>query len=144
MTLIRRPIIVLAPVAVLLVLLAMSTNVLPVRHIVEQREQIEATQARLDRLLAENAALTSRVEALDSPVEIERLARGELGYIFPGETAYIVMRPESKVSNELPVANRPGDQTEPGGEPRTGESTPDRSTIARLLDFLTGRDLVDG
>ena len=132
----RRSLVVLTPVVVLLVLLATSTNVLPVRQIVDQRAEIEATRAHLDALQRQNHALETRLGSLDTPVEIERLAREELGYVFPGETAYLVMRPESEAASE-PSASAPP-SSNPPDQPRDDHGG---WMIGDVWDWLTGRDL---
>lgn len=138
MTLIRRPIVLLAPVAVLLVLLAMSTNVLPIRQIIDQREEIAATQDRLGALVDQNAALDAQLRALDTPAEVERLARDELGYVRPGETAYIVMRPDGSSATAQPAPREVTPVESSGPDARSP------SPLGQLWDFLTGRDLEHG
>lgn len=138
MTLVRRPIVLLGPAVILVVALALATNVLPLRQIVAQRQEIVATQERLDAIVADNAALESRVEALQTPLEVERLAREELGYVRPGEEAYVVMDP---TPGESPEASAPaGQKTAAAGETRQD----DRGFFARMWDYMTGRDLAAG
>ena len=133
MTLVRRPLVILAPAALLLVALALTTNVLPLRQILAQRQEIAATQADLDALVSNNEVLAAKVEALQTPAEVERLAREELGYVRPGEKAFVAMDPtpgRMDTSEEAaPVAVE-----EPVAE--------SRSFFARMWDFVTGRDLV--
>ncbi len=93
----------------------------------------------LEELRAENTGLEARVESLDTPVEIERLARDELGYVFPGETAYLVIRPDAE-----PTAPAAGPASTDVTDVEVDDEDGGRSPLAELWDYLTGRDLADG
>jgi cell division protein FtsB len=128
----------LAPAALLVVALALATNVLPLRQIVAQRQEISQTQATLDALVEDNETLDARVAALGTPVEIERIAREELGYIRPGETAYVVIDPAADDDSAAPTVT-----PESGGLADTPQPAraSDGNFATRIWDFLTGRDL---
>lgn len=132
MKLLRRPVLFLVSVAVLVVAVAVTTNALPLRQIVDQRQEVEHAQATLDALERENAILTDQVAALQTPVEIERLAREKLGYVRPGEAAYVVIEEE--------IAPRPTFPADVETDATEGEAVP---FLSRIWDFVTGRDLVD-
>ncbi len=132
MTLIRKPLVVLAPAAVLVVALALATNVVPFRQLVEQRQQVAASRARLTALETENAKLRDEVAALQTPLEIERLAREKLGLVREGEEAYVVLEPAQTATVF------PEDELVPAAEPAPEE----RPWYLRLWDYVTGRDLV--
>ncbi len=142
MTLIRRPLMVLAPAVLLVVALALATNVLPLRQIVAQQQEIAATRGTLDQLMEDNAVLDAQVSALDTPIEVERIAREELGYVRPGETAYVVMdptpaeRPKNGAAAQTDAADRAG--------AASASDTDSRGLVARVWDFVTGRDLAGG
>lgn len=131
MTLVRRPAMLLATAAVLVVALAMLTNVLPFRAIVEQGRQVEETRAELDSLLAENRALESQVDALNTPAEIERLARERLGLVMPGESQFVVMAPDEP--EPVPPEDFEADQSSSG--------VPMAGLWERVWTYLTGADL---
>ena len=139
MTFVRRPIVLLGPAVILVVALALATNVLPLRQIVAQRQEIVATQARLDTIVSDNTALESRVEALQTPLEVERLAREELGYVRPGEDAYVVMDP---TPGESPQTTTVADHTATVAGSAVHQD--ERGLFARLWDYMTGRDLAAG
>jgi cell division protein FtsB len=143
MSIVKRPIMLLGPAVILVVALALATNVLPLRQIVAQRSEIAATQATLDAILAENVALDSQVSALETPLEVERLAREELGYIRPGEKAFVVMDPSgADRSTARAVTVAPGGDTEPSGVDQSASDTASEShVLARMWDYMTGRDL---
>ncbi len=70
----------------LLVLLALA----PARQFLDQRGQIADLQRRTAELQLTNARLQDRIDRLDDPAELERLARECLGMVAPGEVALVV------------------------------------------------------
>ena len=116
-------------VAVLLIVALAVTlaGVFPFRQIIASDRQVEATQAKLDALLTENARLEEEIEILGTPAEIERLAREDLGLVYPGETGFAVRPEEAATRQPEPVLGGQGDH---------------RSIVQKVWDFLTGRDLV--
>jgi cell division protein FtsB len=99
-------------VAVAAVLGALSLSIFPARTWLGQQQSISASRAELAELDAQVAALNERIEALDSPEEIERLAREHYNMVRPGEEAYGI----------LPVPMRPLDV--PPGWPFTDAPPP--------------------
>lgn len=125
-----RPAVVLASMAVLVVGMSMFTNVLPFREIVAQRQEISTAAERLETLQEANQALEAHVEALHTPLEIERLAREQLGYVRPGESSFVVIEPEKTApvsTGEVQVTSRSTEEHKPW--------------YLQLWDFLTGQDL---
>lgn len=130
MRVLRRPVLALAPVAVLVAALSMFTNVVPFREIVSQNREVADTRAYLESLRASNESLESRAEALATPLEVERLAREQLGYVRPGETAFVVIEPAPP--ERVYVEDYEGEEL----------SLPDpKPWYIRLWDYVTGRDL---
>lgn len=79
---------------VLVVLVALALIlflVLPTRTWLTQRSALGDTSHRLDVLNQENEALAGRVAALQTPEEIERVARQQYGMVRPGEHAFSVV-----------------------------------------------------
>ena len=101
-------------------------GVFPCRQLIAQERLVDNTRAKLDALVVENQLLEDQIAAVQSPAELERIAREQYGMARPGETTYVV---------ELE-----------GGPTADGIVTPDavdsRSLLERFWDFLTGRDLV--
>lgn len=125
---IKRPAVALFTLALLVVGAAVLTNVVPYRQILDQHRQVEAAAAELESLEDENSMLTARRDALQTPVEIERLAREKLGYVRPGEVAYVVLEPPAlPTSTTLPVM-----EVEP---------VEDSTLLSAVWDFVTGADL---
>lgn len=106
---------------------AFLTQVVPYRQILDSRHQVEAARQQLADLEAENAALTEDVEALNTPEEVERLARDKLGYVREGEIAYVVLDP------------RNGGQQEVEAEPEP--VAVDETWVDRVWNFISGGDV---
>ena len=116
---------IVATTLVLVVLgVAFVSAIVPFQQILAQRKEVAEAAAQLAAVEDENQVLQSEISALNTPVEIERLAREKLGYVFPGETAYVVVSP-------------PG--TEPQPEVRD-EPEPDLPWYVELWSFLSGSD----
>ncbi|MFZ0626056.1 MAG: septum formation initiator family protein [Acidimicrobiia bacterium] len=127
MTLIRRPGIAVITLLFILVGAAFLTQVVPYRQILDSRHQVSGAEQRLSDLESENASLQADANALNTDEEIEKLARDKLGYVRPGEIAYVVLEPPG------------GDQPAQPAEVATAD--PPRTWVDRVWDFLTGRDL---
>jgi len=126
MKMLRRPGATIAAVLILLMGAAFLTQVVPYGQIVDSRRQVSAAQAQLAALEVENAALEADIAALQTDAEVEKLAREKLGYVRPGETAYVVLDP-------------PGtpEETEPAAPTETLE---DRTWVDKVWEFLSGAD----
>lgn len=126
MTLLKRPGAAIATLLIILMGAAFLTQVVPYRQIIDTQRQVAAARANLADLEAENADLQADVQALQTDAEIERLAREKLGYVRPGETAYVVLDPPG--TEETPAAVTP--------EPEPVEKT----WVDELWEFVSGAD----
>ncbi len=117
------------PLLILLLLLvsaATMSGIFPFRQMIAQRRAVDLAQEKLAALQAENARLEESIALLDTPEEVERLAREQFGYILPGEVAYVVVgSDEPAVAGPAPAG--------PLEASRTNWWEP-------IFDFLTGRD----
>jgi cell division protein FtsB len=102
-------------------------GVFPFRQMFAHHRQVDAAEQQLADLQASNADLEAEIAKLQSPVEIERIAREEFGLVRPGERSYVVETPEE-------VIVVPADEPDP-------ESGEDAGFWQGIWDFLTGRDL---
>jgi cell division protein FtsB len=115
-------------VVLLLVGLAIVlAGVFPFRQLIAQERLVDNTRAQLDALVAGNESLQQQIDAVQSPAELERIAREQYGMVRPGETSYVV---------ELDGGPVPGAVVNPDQE------VDSRSLLEQFWDFLTGRDLV--
>lgn len=118
--------------AIVVVGVAVFTNVVPYGQIMEQQRQVTEAAARLEALEEENAVLTAQRDALQTPVEIERLAREKLGYVRPGEVAYVVLEPPTAPTTVEHEAEAVSDDAPP---------VQDESLWETVWQFVTGADL---
>lgn len=128
MSLLRRPGALVSTLLIFLMGAAFFTQVVPYGQIVDSRRQVADARQQLADLRAENAVLEADVEALQTPGEIEKLAREKLGYVRPGETAFVVLDP--------PGTEDQGVEPEPSPAPAE-----DKTWVDQLWDFLSGADL---
>ena len=63
----------------------------PIRLWLDQREELSTKQQELTNIESSNSALEQRAEALQSPEQIELIARQNFGLIREGEEAYAVL-----------------------------------------------------
>ena len=64
----------------LIVALAITlAGIFPFRQLLAQQRQVESTQAKLDALVLENERLEEEAVLLETPAEVERIAREQLG-----------------------------------------------------------------
>ncbi|MGH2812212.1 MAG: FtsB family cell division protein [Actinomycetota bacterium] len=99
----RWRLVFLAVIAILLV-----TALPTARQLLQERRRVTVENHRLQTLLAENAVLSERLDRLEDPDYLEKLAREELGLVRPGEVSYVVVPPEGEAEEEPPPPPRPG------------------------------------
>jgi cell division protein FtsB len=127
-TLLRRPGAAITTLLFLLMGAAFLTQVVPTRQILDSQRQVNSARSQLVELETDNARLQADVAALETDAEIEKLAREKLGYVRPGEIAYIVLDPPE--GERAPVA------------PPALSELPERQTwVDQVWDFLTGADI---
>lgn len=102
-------------------------GVFPFRQLIAQERLVDNTRDKLDALVTENELLQEQIDAVQSPAELERIAREQYGMARPGETTYVVELEGGPVSDGVIAPENEIDS---------------RSPLERFWDFLTGRDLV--
>ena len=70
--------------------LLLASYVTPLQQIVADRARVAELGAQMRQLEADNAAQNRRVEELNTPEGVERVARERYGMVRPGERVYIV------------------------------------------------------
>ena len=77
-------------------------GVFPTRTYLAQRAAVARAEEQLRVITAENERLDDRIDALETPEEIERLAREQFELVMPGERPYVVV-PPSETPPPLPT-----------------------------------------
>lgn len=126
MNILKHPWGLMGALVIFLLGAAFLTQVVPYGQILESKRDVETARDVLAQLTEDNATLQADVAALQTDAEIEKLAREKLGYVRPGETAYVVLDPPGTV-DEAP----PPTPDAPGEEP---------TWVDRVWNFLSGAD----
>lgn len=126
----RRGIGVVGYLAILLVVVIVGglAGIFPFRQIIANDRAVALAEQKLDALVEENTRLEQQIAALESPEEVERLAREHFGLVRPGEIGFVAV--------PTPDAD--------AGSGRFSEVQDEeaRPWWRSLWDFLTGRDLI--
>jgi cell division protein FtsB len=82
-----------ARAAALLIVLALLAffAISPVRELMDERAKVALLERQAQTLENANAKLRADIAKLHDPDELERLARGCLGMVMPGETALVTV-----------------------------------------------------
>jgi len=113
--------------AVVLVLGMAASGIIPFRQVIAYERSVDLAREQRDALIIENVRLAQQVAALETPGEVERLAREQFGLVMPGETALVAVA----VPDHGPPVAAP--------LPEFAERTP---WWRALWNFVTGRDLI--
>lgn len=90
-------------VASLALIAIMFLFVFPTRSYLAQERQVRAARHAVEDLKTQNAELAREERLLQTPSEIERMARVQFNMVFPGEHAYNVVNAGNKpTSTALP------------------------------------------
>jgi cell division protein FtsB len=87
--------------ATLLFLGVLVVGVFPTRTYLSQRDQVAAATRQLDQLQAANQSMQNEAKRLQTPAEIENLARRDHDMVMPGEEVYHVL-PAPQVPLKVP------------------------------------------
>jgi len=116
----------------LLAVIVVLAGIFPFRQIIAGSREVDAAEDRLAAIRQETEVLEARVAALQTPEEVERLAREQFGLVMPGEIGYVVVTPPWEDDDPTPE----------GAADADGSSEPaERPWWQSIWDFLTGRDL---
>jgi cell division protein FtsB len=80
-----------AAVLLVLVLVVLTFAIAPLRELMSQRNKLDGLQRQAQILQGQNDALQRRIQQLQDPAYLERLARECLGMVEPGETAFVTV-----------------------------------------------------
>jgi cell division protein FtsB len=105
-----------------------ASGVLPLQQYLEREIQVTGAQERLASIEGQNDTIASDVVALRTDQEIERVAREQYGFVRPGEVGYVVIVPESSVTEtEVP--------------PPVSLEASNPGFFERVWSYLTGDDI---
>jgi cell division protein FtsB len=81
--------------------------VFPTRSYLGQQRQVRAARHAVQVLELQNNRLRRQAKLLQTPVEIERLARVQFNMVFPGEHAFNVVTPADPAPTDAAAAATP-------------------------------------
>lgn len=67
----------------------------PGRRYLEQRSEVGERREQLDEITARNVEMEDRLDRLDDPDEIQRIARRDYGLVTEGEESYTILPPST-------------------------------------------------
>ena len=80
--------------------------VFPARTLLAQRQQTEKQKKTLELLHEQSRKLAEESRRLQNDAEVERMAREQYGFVYPGEHPYVVV-PPSTTSPPAPTTSAP-------------------------------------
>jgi cell division protein FtsB len=80
--------------------------VFPARTLLAQRQQTEQQKKTLELLHEQSRKLAEESRRLQNNAEVERIAREQYGFVYPGEHPYVVV-PPSTTSPPAPTKSAP-------------------------------------
>lgn len=80
-----------AVVLCVVVLFLLTLAVAPLRGLIDQRSLLARLERQAEVLTDHNARLEERIDLLNDPTYLERVARQCLGLVRPGETAFVMV-----------------------------------------------------
>ena len=87
----RRSRVLLPLLASIIAIGVLFVGVFPTRALLAQRQDIARSQHRLHVLEQENDVMKTRIDALGTDAEIERIAREQYDLVRPGDEAYAIL-----------------------------------------------------
>lgn len=77
--------------------------VFPTRSFILQREQVKNTVSQVRAVTHSNQTLQKEIDSMNSPSEIENIARSQYGLVKPGEKAFVVLPPSSTTTSTTSI-----------------------------------------
>ena len=102
----RRRVLVRVLIGAISVVALLFVFVFPARTLLAQRQQTEKQKKTLELLHEQSRKLAEESRRLQNNAEVERIAREQYGFVYPGEHPYVVV-PPSTTSPPAPTTSAP-------------------------------------
>ena len=102
----RRRVLVRVLISAMAVVALLFVFVFPARTLFAQRQQTEKQKKTLELLHEQSRKLSEESRRLQNNAEVERIAREQYGFVYPGEHPYVVV-PPSTTSPPAPTTSAP-------------------------------------
>jgi len=102
----RRRVLVRVLIGAMAIVALLFVFVFPARTLLAQRQQTEKQKKTLELLHEQSRKLSEESRRLQNNAEVERIAREQYGFVYPGEHPYVVV-PPSTTSPPAPTTSAP-------------------------------------
>ena len=102
----RRRVLVRVLIGAMAIVALLFVFVFPARTLLAQRQQTEKQKKTLELLHEQSRKLAEESRRLQNNAEVERMAREQYGFVYPGEHPYVVV-PPSTTSPPAPTSSAP-------------------------------------
>ena len=102
----RRRVLVRVLIGAMAIVALLFVFVFPARTLLAQRQQTEKQKKTLELLHEQSRKLAEESRRLQNNAEVERMAREQYGFVYPGEHPYVVV-PPSTTSPPAPTTSAP-------------------------------------
>ena len=106
----RRRVVVRVLIAGMILVALLFVFVFPARTLLSQRQKTEEQRKTLELLQQQSRRLEDESQRLQNDAEVERMAREQYGFVFPGERPFVVVPPST-------TAPTPTTTTKPAKKP---------------------------
>ncbi|HKA94481.1 MAG TPA: septum formation initiator family protein [Acidimicrobiia bacterium] len=81
--------------------------VFPARTLLAQRQKTEEQRKTLELLQQQSRKLEEESQRLQSDAEVERMAREQYGFVYPGERPFVVVPPSTTAPRGSTTTTKP-------------------------------------
>jgi len=111
----RRRVLVRVLLGAMVIVALLFVFVFPARTLLAQKQQTDKERQALELLNQQSRKLEAETRKLQNDAEVERMAREQYGFVYPGEHPYVVV-PPSTTSPPAPSTSAPA-TTRPAPKP---------------------------
>ena len=103
----RRRVLVRVLIAGMVLVALLFVFVFPARTLLAQREQTEDQRKTLELLQRQSSKLEEESRRLQNDAEVERMAREQYGFVYPGERPFVVVPPSASAPPSSTTTTKP-------------------------------------
>jgi cell division protein FtsB len=103
----RRRILVRVLIAGMILVALLFVFVFPARTLLAQRQKTDEQRKTLELLQQQSRELAQESRRLQSDAEVERMAREQYGFVFPGERPFVVVPPSTTAPPASTTTTKP-------------------------------------
>lgn len=104
----QRRIVVRVLIAGMILVALLFVFVFPARTLLAQRQKTDEQRKTLDLLQQQSRKLEQESRRLQNDAEVERIAREQYGFVYPGERPFVVVPPSTTAPPASTTTTKPG------------------------------------